>query len=98
MFGDLFGSPFGCVIDPQQQRALSAVEITAIQAAQANMVMQAQPKASFAFEQLFANWQCTRSPERPLDERFADFKVRLAAAIARQRVKRGGEGYDGAMD
>lgn len=52
MFGDLFGGTFGVVLDPQQQRAMSNAEITAMQMAQANLAQQAEPRTSMAFEDL----------------------------------------------
>lgn len=43
------------------------------------------PEEEYAYIQGMRPYQMF--PERPLDERFADFKVRLAAAIERQRKK-----------
>lgn len=85
MLGDLFGigTSFGTLFDPQQQRALSSAEISAVQTAQANLAQQAEPRASMEFMRSLANFR--REPLRPLDERFADFKIRLAAAIERRR-------------
>jgi len=83
IFGGIFDSPFGYIADPQQQRALSFAEIAAMQAARANLALQVQAKPSMASMRLLVNFR--RPPQRPLDERFADFKVRLAAAIERRR-------------
>lgn len=72
---------YGVVTSPQQARALSEQEIVAMQQTRALDMQQAKP--SSAYYLLAQNW---RPPEKPLDERFADFKVRLAAALERRKL------------
>lgn len=59
-------------------RALSEQELANRDAAQWRALRQAEPSYHAAL--MAMNWQ---PHQRPLDERFADFKVRLAAAIAK---------------
>lgn len=76
---DLYGLP----VNPLDMRALSENEIWKLQCANMAAMQQAavQPYQAAAM----TNWLFARRPDdKPLDERFADFKVRLAAAIAKQ--------------
>jgi hypothetical protein len=77
LFGfDLFGSLSGYVGDA---RAMSETEIANWQASQ--MLGARQAKWPLSYLQGLAQYQPHN--QRPLDERFADFKVRLAAALDR---------------
>lgn len=77
IFGDLAGI------------ALSAFEVHGmtpeeIEAYQIQNLMSAQQAKAFPdqYWRLMSSWN--PAPERPLDERFADFKIRLAAAMAKR--------------
>lgn len=76
---------YGIATDSSQLRAMSAEEILAHQIKQQIAWQQATPD-SYSMEMNITNWM---PPERPLDERFADFKVRLAAAIEQHERKKG---------
>ena len=63
-------------------RALSTDELEALQIKQMWAMQQAyDPLESLNY---LSALNAYRPPERPLDERFAEFKVRLAAAIAKR--------------
>lgn len=64
-------------------RAMTADEILQMQVNQHAATQQAIWPLSF-----IQGMNQYRPPERPLDERFADFKIRLAAAIERHQSKR----------
>jgi hypothetical protein len=78
MFG-LFDNPLGIVTDPSQLRPLTETQLEANYRRNLEGMRPATP--SLAYLLSMQNYQ---PPERPLDERFADFKVRLAAAISRR--------------
>lgn len=74
---------YGIVTDPRQMRALTDLELANRSAQQWQAISPALH--SFEVERGMMNWQ---SPQLPLDERYADFKARLAAAlVSRGRVK-----------
>jgi hypothetical protein len=77
IFGEtypVFGFDGGC-------RAMSADEIVKMQISQQIALQQAVRPPSYL--QGLANYQ---PPQRPLDERFADFKLRLAAAVESRKI------------
>lgn len=67
-------------INANDARALSPDEILRYQAA--NSAAMQQGSRSLAYWSSLQNIKLL--PDKPLDERFADFKVRLAAAIAKR--------------
>jgi hypothetical protein len=74
----------GFPVNPNDMRALSKEEIAQQQIASASLTVQATMVSLAQYEAL-SNYffpPQPASPEKPLDERFADFKVRLAKAIA----------------
>lgn len=80
LFGDgtyraLFGFGTDC-------RAMTADEILQMQFNQQAAMQNAWPHS---YIQGLAQFR--RYPEKPLDERFADFKLRLAAAIEKRHAK-----------
>lgn len=79
LFNELAGMPLGMVGDA---RALSAEEIERAQIANAKWAQQ----ATFGPEhyRLMMNWAPPKPEPQPLDERFADFKKRLAAALEKR--------------
>lgn len=76
IFSDFLG--FCLLGDP---RARCAAEIQKRQVANVNAMLNAS-SSIYGDTLAAANW---RPFEKPLDERFADFKIRLAAAIERRR-------------
>lgn len=75
----LLGPSFGYAVDPAQMRALSRAELDQRIASLQNSL---RPAAPSAIGLMLTNYQPL---QQPLDERFADFKIRLAAAIERRR-------------
>lgn len=82
MFG-LFDNPLGIVTDPSQLRPLTEAELDALYLKNLSDMRPASPSTIAAYALMTQNY---RYPEKPLDERFADFKVRLAAAIEKRKV------------
>jgi hypothetical protein len=78
LFDGLFRS-CGISTNPVDQRALSQEELLIMMGRQTYAMQQACRPASYI--QALQQYQ---PPQRPLDDRFADFKVRLAAAIERR--------------
>jgi hypothetical protein len=77
LFGGVFGFSFG-----NDARAMSEDEILRWQISQQSGMRQADVWP-YWYSQGLAQYQ---PPQRPLDERFADFKVRLAAAVERHKI------------
>ena len=75
----------GVVVNPMDVQALTAEQIQNMQARDA---IRMQPAQFSPYQAALAQniWQPLPVPEKPLDERFADFKVRLAAAIDRRKL------------
>lgn len=73
---------YGIAVSSHDMRALSSEEIQKIQYANMSAMQQAavQPNLYDALRNI-SLWPMPQ--EKPLDERFADFKLRLAAALAK---------------
>ena len=80
----LFDS-YGIVVNPMDAQALTAEQIQKMQVENAIKMQQTQ-FSPYQAAMLQNIWQPSAIPEKPLDERFADFKVRLSAAIERRRI------------
>ena len=79
----LFDS-YGVVVNPMAAQALTAEQIQKMQAMDAIRMQQA---AFNPYQAAMAqNIWPPPPPEKPLDERFADFKVRLAAAVDSRKL------------
>jgi hypothetical protein len=83
MIDFLFGTAPGVVTDPSQQRAMSQEDLAKMQYAQfvalSNLSSQMKHAAALAVD----NYLRDHGDIRSLDERFADFKVRLSDAVKR---------------
>jgi hypothetical protein len=88
--GDLMSifQPLGVVTDPSQQRAMSQAEIEQMQIAQIRSMIQAQQPFNRHYD--VSNFFREPRDQRPLDERFADFKRRLADAVERNERRKDG--------
>lgn len=80
----LLGPSLGCVTDPNQMRALTQGELEKLALSNYNAMMNCIPREYYSYSML-TQYQPPQPPQPPLDGRFADFKVRLAAAIERRR-------------
>lgn len=80
-FNELIGFQPGYAFDPNGARALSEREMGYNQLCQ----LQGMQQAAVSSDYLRCLGQYKPFPEKPLDERFADFKVRLAAAVDRRK-------------
>lgn len=80
VFGDLYGFP----VNANDMRALSPTELQKRMNDQ--YVLMSQAKISPYYAAGTQNFWQIEPEQRPLDERFADFKVRLAAALAKRAV------------
>lgn len=78
---DLFGPSLGIATDPSQLRPLTEAQLEAKY--RSNLEAMRPATLSLAYLLSMQNY---RPPERPLDERFADFKVRLATTIEKRRL------------
>lgn len=79
---NIFDSPFGLALNPSDLRPMSEDEIAAYEASLFPKMRQAVFPAEYHLR--LANWR--PYPDKPLDERYADFKIRLAAAIERRKL------------
>lgn len=79
LFGDLFRIE-GFAASAADMRALTEEEIIDYQISNLARSQQAKPNAGYWM--LMSNYR--PQYEKPLDERFADFKVRLAQALAKR--------------
>lgn len=70
----------GIAVNPSDMRAMTEAELN--QRYIANLDAMRPAQFGYAHSLAAMNWQPYRAPEKPLDERFADFKVRLATALA----------------
>jgi hypothetical protein len=72
----------GIPLKPDEMRPLSEDEIRSYQISNLAKAQQAKPDVNYW--NLMSNYAAFNA-EKPLDERFADFKLRLAAAIDKRR-------------
>ena len=83
IFEGLFDS-YDVVVNPMDAQALTVEQIQLMQAKNSVRMQQAR-FSPYQAAMLRNAWQPSPVPDKPLDERFADFKVRLAAAIERRQ-------------
>lgn len=78
---NIFSNLSGIPLNPSDLRPLTDKEISNLQYATAHLTQQADFGPNYWLQLSNSTWPLGRSvPEKPLDERFADFKIRLASA------------------